>query len=96
MVQNFKLMILRTILRTSVFDETLADSAGPRETRDGAYRRRETFSPIERTENVEVHHELHRPVLSALTFTPSFRRSGPEVVIARGRVHGMVARWTPI
>ena len=52
------------------FDKSLADSAGPHETRDGAYRQREAFLPLDRTENVEVHHALHRRVLSALTFTP--------------------------
>ena len=46
------------------FDKSLADSAGPRETRDGAYRQREAFSPLDRTENVEVHHALHRRVLA--------------------------------
>ena len=60
------------------FDESLADSAGPRETRDGAYRQREAFSPLDRTENVEVHHALHRRVLSALTFTPLFRGERPR------------------
>ena len=61
-------MILRTSLRTVFlavrripqFDESLADSAGPRETRDGAYRQREAFSPLDRTDNVEVHYALHR------------------------------------
>ena len=61
-----------------VFDESLADSAGPRETRNGAYRRREAFSQLDLTENVEVHHELHRRVLSALTFAPSLRCERPR------------------
>ena len=78
MVQNFKPMILRTVLRTVQFDESLADSAGPRETLDGAYRQREAFSPLDRTDNVEVHHAFHRRVLSALTFTPSFRCERPR------------------
>ena len=60
------------------FDESLADSAGPRETRDGAYRQREAFSPLDRTDNVEVHHALHRRVLSALTFTPLLRGERPR------------------
>ena len=38
---------------------------------------REAFSPVERTSNVEARNALHRHVLSALTFTPSFRCERP-------------------
>ena len=51
---------------------------GPRETRDGAYRQREAFSPLDRTDNVELHSALHRRVLSALTFTPLLRGERPR------------------
>ena len=85
------------------FDESLADSAGPRETRDGAYRQREAFSPLDRSDNVEVHHALHRRVLSALTFTPLFRgertRTGhrPRTRARDGRTtDAKLMRWQQI
>ena len=80
MVQNFKPMILRTSLRT-VFRAVRRIPRRQRRTsraRDGAYRQREAFSSLDRTDNVEVHHALHRRVLSALTFTPLFRGERPR------------------
>jgi len=72
-------------------------------TRHGAYRRRETFSPVERTSNVEARNALHRRVLSALTFTSSFRyerpRSGhrPRTRARDGRtMDAKLMRWQQI
>ena len=73
-------MILRTSLRT-VFRAVRRIPRRQRRTsraRDGAYRQREAFSLLDRTDNVELHHALHRRVLSALTFTPLFRGERPR------------------
>ena len=73
------------------------------ETRNGAYRRQEAFSPVERTSNVEARNALHRRVLSALTFTPLLRgerpRSGhrPRTRARDGRtMDAKLMRWQQI
>ena len=67
-------------------------------TRHGAYRRRETFSAVNRTGNLVARQVEHGILLSVLIFTPSFlceRPTSDHGPAARGRVLRMVARRTP-
>ena len=70
-------------------------------TRHGAYRRRETFSAVNRSGNLVARQVEHGILLSVLIFTPSFlceRPTSDHSPAARGcvaRVLRMVARRTP-